>query len=122
MFRWKDPKGISTAIFIVGLVAAILASSLISTVATTQLGLVQGPQGDTGSQGPQGIQGPQGEPGLGVEPGFLVAPAYDSGWFLADLGQWNTFYHGLNTTELFVYVIGREASWDIHQFNYGYAV
>ncbi len=97
MSRGKSLTGISTTIFIVGLVAAILASSLISTVATTQLGLVQGPKGDTGPQGPQGSQGeqgpqgpqgpegptgatgatgPQGEPGIGFEPtGYISIPA-----------------------------------------------
>ena len=87
-----------------------------------------GPQGETGlqgpqgEQGPQGPQGPQGEPGLGVEPGFLVAPAFDSGW----VGNWtlDEFYfinltHGLNTTEVFVYVIGRFENESIHQFAYG---
>ena len=92
---------------------------------------IQGPQGvkgDKGDTGPQGIQGPQGEPGLGVEPGFLVAPAFDSDW----IGNWTVggllgldlinITHGLNTTEVFVYVIGR---WEegndtyIHQFVYG---
>lgn len=85
----------------------------------------QGPQGETGLQGPQGEQGPEGppgEPGLGVEPGFLVAPAFDSGW----VGNWtlDEFYvinltHGLNTTEVFVYAVGRFENESIHQFAYG---
>ena len=91
-----------------------------------------GPKGDTGDTGPpgpqgeQGPQGPPGEPGLGVEPGFLVAPAFDSGWVsnwtiegpTLDLDEIN-LTHGLNTTELFVYVIGRFENGSIHQFAYG---
>ncbi len=89
---------------------------------------IQGPEGDKGDQGEQGPQGPQGEPGLGVEPGFLVAPAFDSGW----VDNWTAnggtgldlinITHGLNTTDVFVYVIGK---WEegndtyIHQFAYG---
>lgn len=83
----------------------------------------QGPQGPEGPPGEPGPQGPQGEPGLGVEPGFLVAPAFDSDW----LGNWTetddlyfiNLTHGLNTTEVFVYMIGRFENESIHQFAYG---
>jgi len=146
MSRGKSFAGISTTIFIVGLVAAILTSSLISTVATTQLGLVQGPKGDTGPQGSQGIQGPQGPqgetglqgpqgeqgiqgpegpqgpPGLGVEPGYLVAPAYDSGWQITPAPGIYGFQHDLNTTEIFVYIlaIDYDDGWGgPHQVMYG---
>jgi hypothetical protein len=95
---------------------------------------LQGPQGEQGLQGPQGEQGPegpQGEPGLGVEPSFLVAPAYDSGW-ISNWTDWEDIYlinltHGLNTTEVFVYVVGRLnqtigvfENESIHQFAYGW--
>ena len=75
---------------------------------------LQGIQGPKGEKGDQGEQGPQGEPGLGVEPGFLVAPAYDSGWVYLPGTGWFSFQHGLNTTEVFVYVVG---NWSgaIHQ-------
>jgi hypothetical protein len=62
--------GISKTTFIVGLIITVLASSLISVLATTQLALVQGPKGDkgdkgdTGATGPQGSQGPQGLQGI----------------------------------------------------------
>ena len=48
-----------------GLVIAILAASLISTVVSTQLIAIgpQGPKGDTGETGSQGLIGPQGEKG-----------------------------------------------------------
>ncbi len=72
-----------------------------------------------------------GEPGLGVEPGFLVTPAYDSGWLqnwtINDLGYSINLTHGLRTTEVFVYVIGRLnettkifENGSIHQFAYGW--
>lgn len=72
-----------------------------------------------------------GEPGLGVEPGFLVTPAYDSGWLqnwtIDDLGYSINLTHGLRTTEVFVYVIGRLnettkpfENGSIHQFAYGW--
>jgi hypothetical protein len=91
----------------------------------------EGPQGEQGPEGPEGPEGPQGEPGLGVEPGFLVAPAYDSGW-VSNWTDWEDIYfinltHGLNTTEVFVYAVGRlNQTTDvfknegIHQFAYGW--
>lgn len=63
MSQEKRVKGISRTTFIVGLVIAILASTLISTLVSMQWALIQGPKGDkgdTGQQGPQGEQGPQG--------------------------------------------------------------
>jgi len=79
---------------------------------------VKGDKGDTGPQGPQGIQGPQGpqgEPGFGVEPGFLVAPAYDSGWI--DVTAYTLWlWHGLNTTEVFVYVIRNNSEYGVNQY------
>ena len=171
--------GISIRTFIAGIVIAILASSMLSTVVSTQWargpqgpkgdegdrglqGLqgetgpqgpqgdqgprgIQGIKGDTGSQGPQGEQGlqglkgeqgsqgiqgiqgpkgdkgdqgeqgPQGEPGLGVEPGYLVAPAYDSGWINVT-DYWFPLWHGLNTTEVFVYAIRNNSEYGINRF------
>lgn len=117
----------------------------------------QGIQGDTGPQGLPGADGKsayqiwleegnvgteqdfldsiRGEPGLGVEPGFFVAPAYDSGWLqnwtADDLGLFRAYSinltHKLNTTEVFVYLIGRLnettkpfENGSIHQFAYGW--
>ncbi len=50
----------------IGLAIAILASSVISTVVSTQWVAIQGPKGDKGDAGPQGEQGsigPQGAQG-----------------------------------------------------------
>jgi len=65
-------SGISKTMFIAGLITAILASSLISVMATTQWAILKGPKGDkgdtgdtgtTGTMGPQGLQGIQGVQG-----------------------------------------------------------
>lgn len=65
----EEKTGISKTMFIVGLIIAILAASLISVMAAMQWALIKGPKGDkgdkgdtgaTGSQGPQGLQGIQG--------------------------------------------------------------
>jgi len=41
--------------------------------------------------------------------GFITAPAYDSGWVHLNNG-WSTFQHGLDTTEVFVYITGNESN------------
>jgi len=53
--------GISKTTFILGIVIAILASSIISTAVSMQW--AQGPQGLKGEQGLQGEQGPSGPQG-----------------------------------------------------------
>jgi hypothetical protein len=79
----KMPEGISKATFLTGLIIAVLASSLISSVVSMKFSLgpkgdkgdkgdtgpqgiqgIQGDKGDKGDTGPQGIQGIQGEPGI----------------------------------------------------------
>lgn len=62
-----EKKGISKTAFIVGLIIAILVSSLISISVTMQW--ARGPKGDQGDLGPQGLQGQQGEQGLQGESG-----------------------------------------------------
>jgi hypothetical protein len=57
-------KSVSTNIFLVGLIAAILVSSLISAAISTQLAVgPQGPQGEQGIQGLTGERGPAGPQG-----------------------------------------------------------
>ena len=79
MSEGKSLTGISTTTFIVGLIIAILASSLISTLVVTQMADVlglkgeKGDKGDTGSQGEQGPQGPQGIQGEKGDPGGVEA-------------------------------------------------
>jgi hypothetical protein len=53
--------------------------------------------------------------------GFISAPAYDSGWVAIPNGTFMTFHHELDTTELFVYVVGRyeSAQRPAHQVYYG---
>jgi len=56
--------GIPKTTFIVGLIIAVLAASLISTIVSMQLTVVpKGDKGDTGDTGPQGPTGPQGQEG-----------------------------------------------------------
>ena len=68
--------GISTTTFVAGLIIAIVAASLISTVIATQWAIgLQGPKGDkgdTGPQGEQGLPGSKGDKGDKGEPGSMV--------------------------------------------------
>jgi hypothetical protein len=64
MPKTRSCLGISTIMFVAGLVIAILVASAISTVVSMQfIAGPQGPQGEKGDSGPQGEQGPQGETG-----------------------------------------------------------
>ena len=69
--------GISRTTFAVGLIVAILASSLISIGAVTQTGLIKGPKGDKGDTGATGLQGPQGPSGISKIP-FDMIEGYES--------------------------------------------
>jgi len=63
--------GISNTTFVVGLIIAILAASILSTVIAAQW--ATGPQG---LKGDTGDTGPQGEPGIGFDPiGLISIPA-----------------------------------------------
>jgi len=57
-----------------------------------------------------------------VPSGYIGPPAYDSGWISISQGQQLLLTHNLNTTEVLVYVIGKDPnpSTAIHQFYYGY--
>lgn len=63
MTEGRTPTGISSTIFIVGILISILASTAISTLIITQTDLAKGPRGDKGDTGPQGETGPQGPEG-----------------------------------------------------------
>jgi hypothetical protein len=54
--------------------------------------------------------------------GMINKPAFDSNWTYIEQDQTVIFPHGLNTTEVFVYMIGKTnqtASPYIHQIDYG---
>jgi hypothetical protein len=55
------------------------------------------------------------------ELGFISPPAWDSGWFNISKGEEKTRTHNLGTTDVLVYMIGKEddARPYIHQMNYG---
>lgn len=101
--------GISRTVFIVGLVIAILVSSLISVVAVTQMPFIKGPKGDKGdkgdtgaigpqgaqgSQGPQGPQGPQGLQGI-QGPQGPQGPAGQDASIAAELSAYITLFPNL---------------------------
>ncbi len=129
MSEGKALAGISTTIFVVGLVIAILASSALSAVVVMQLAVgPQGPQGPAGIQGPQGatgLQGLRGEQGLQGLAGIL-SPDYDSGWVATNSRIVIDFNHSLGTSDIFVYVLAKwYRDWPdsggpmVHQFYYG---
>jgi hypothetical protein len=106
--------GISKTMFVVGLAAAILISSLVSVLATRQFGLT-GPKGDTGATGPQGIQGPQGATGsqgaTGPQgpPGLATVYAqWDAHWYtLSGNLQWGGEVGTSQLSSTFDYNFGR---------------
>ena len=126
--------GISTTTFIVGIIAAILASSIISVVAVSQLSTTLGLKGEkgndgatgtTGATGATGAPGATGATGLQGPPGILT-PDYDSGWVAVGSQIVVEFNHGLGTSDVFVYVICKwYRNWTgsggpmVHQFYYG---
>jgi hypothetical protein len=87
--------GISKSMFVVGLVVAILASSAIASAILMLY-----------ARGPEGF----GE------------PDYDSGWMDIAAGDSMSFTHGLGTTNVHVYVVGRNADGLIHQMDYGFTI
>lgn len=99
MSEGKTLTGISRTTFIAGLIIAILASSLISTLIAMQIPGKQGPEGDPGEQGPQGSTGPQGEQGLQGLTG-LTGPTGPQGPPGVSLVEYNNIgsVGGINTT------------------------
>lgn len=65
MSEGKSSTGISKTTFIIGLIAVLVASLLLSYAISSTFVKVgpQGPQGIQGETGPQGIQGPKGDKG-----------------------------------------------------------
>jgi hypothetical protein len=83
--------GISKTMFMVGLIVAILASSLISAAIVTQLPLAEGPKGDKGDRGDTGAigaTGPQGPRGATGAAGATYVVNTDGSIY------WSTRYDG----------------------------
>ena len=101
-------------------VAVLAAIQLMGILGVVQLGKEgpqgpegpQGEQGEEGAQGPQGLQGPEGPQGeIGPqgpqgEKGFGM-PDFDSGWKTVEQGSYLDIEHGLGTTRLLVYMVGK---------------
>jgi hypothetical protein len=97
----KTADGMSKTMFITGIILAILASSLISTVISMRLVSIQEPTG-------------------------ILNPDYDSGWVTTDDRIVVEFNHSLGTSDIFVYVLAKwYRNWTgsggpmVHQFYYG---
>lgn len=97
--------GISRTMFIVGLIAAILASSLISAVIVTQLPKAigsKGDKGDTGDTGATGATGPQGPTG----------PA-------TNFARWNLTWYTLTGTLQWGASVGTSTWGAVFDYNFG---
>jgi hypothetical protein len=127
----RNTKGISNAMFVVGLIVAIVASSLIASVVSMQY--AKGPKGDKGDKGDTGGTGATGATGAAGATGATGAagpqgprgfgtPDYDSGWHNISAGQTLMLTHNLVTNNVYVYVIGKDASGFIHQADYGWTI
>ena len=77
-----------------------------------------GEKGDTGDTGATGAKGDKGDTGDQGPPG-LLSPDYNSGWSTMNPSSTVSFPHNLQTTDLFVYVIGRNSEMWTHQYYYG---
>ncbi len=138
-------KGLTKTIFAVGLIVAIVLSTLLSYgITTTQFAVgpqslkgdvgEQGPKGDTGepgatgasgvagkngAAGANGATGPQGAQGL-QGPKGLSYPDYDSGWTPVKAGQYTTLANNLNSADTIVQITGKTTiDGQAHQKYYG---
>lgn len=126
MAKARTNSGVTTTIFVVGIIAAILASTAISVAVTTQL--AKGPQGEQGLTGATGANGATGATGAAGPqgPAGILNPDYDSGWVATDGRIVNQFNHSLGTSDVFVYLLCKwYRNWTgsggpmVHQFYYG---
>jgi hypothetical protein len=109
--------GISKTMFVTGLIVAIVASSLISSIVSMQY--AKGPTGDKGDTGATGATGAAGATGaigpegpLGPQGPYL--PDYDSGWIdIANkAGQFIDITHNLNSADIIVDIKGKTTASD----------
>lgn len=141
-------KGLTKTIFAVGLIAAIVLSTLLSYGFTaTQLAVgtkslkgdtgmqgLKGDTGDTGASGAMGATGPAGPTGAtgatgasgtqglqGIQgPAGLSNPDYDSGWIAIKAGQYTPVNHNLNSADIIVQITGKTTiDGQAHQKYYG---
>ena len=128
------PQNTAILLFTLSIIISIGISYIIITPKQGQEGPQGpiGPKGPLGEMGPSGLQGPPGPDGVSGEtgsaglqgpPGTWPKPDYDSGWRSIEFdpsGLALELYHGLETKELLVYVVGRQwAEGPVLQFYYG---
>ncbi len=115
--------GVPKTIFVVGLIAAILASSLIAAVVVKQFSPTNGLNGDkgdkgdtgaTGQQGPTGATGPQGIQGIKGDKGDKG----DSGASNV-IAQWNVTWRGLTGDLIWAGDIGTSKFCSTFDYNWG---
>jgi hypothetical protein len=136
MSEGKNSKVITRTMFVVGLIIAILASSLISSAVTMQwargpkgdkgdkgdagdagpqgLQGLTGAKGDTGDAGPQGLQGPQGVVGPKGDKGDPGAPTV--------FAQWDVHWKTLSGTLQWGGEVGTSQFCSTFDYNWGSAV
>ena len=125
-----NDKALTRTLFVVGMITAIVFSSLLSIGVSTQMSVVNqglkgetgaaGLKGDTGDRGPTGASGAQGKAGVtgphgatgpqGPQgPKGLSTPDYDSGWInITDkAGQFVTVNDDLNSVKTIVEITGK---------------
>ncbi len=127
--------GISKAMFIAGLIIAIVAASAAASVVSSQF--AKGPQGDTGATGaagPEGPQGPQGDTGAtgAAGPEGPAGPAGPPGSFSKMQGyfQFATYKAGVLVAAGFVWKNGtvktgfniQSCSWDAEYSRYAITI
>jgi len=99
--------------FLIGLFIAILAASLVSTVISTQLAVLQGPRGDKGDTGPQGLQGLPGTDGVDGTDGLNGKSAYEIWLDQGNSGTEQDFLDSLKGEQgpAGVFTIGNMSGW-----------
>ncbi len=143
--RKMNNKGLTKTIFAVGLIVAIVLSTLLSYgITKTQFAVgpqslkgdvgEQGPKGDTGATGATGASGVAGKNGAagangatgsqgaqGLQgPKGLSYPDYDSGWTPVKAGQYTTLANNLNSADTIVQITGKTTiDSQAHQKYYG---
>jgi len=119
----ESQKGISTKAFVTGLIAVVIASVLLSCGILSIA--IQGPKGDPGPQGergPQGLQGPKGEKGdpgtVAVDVTAVVTWTWTDVWFGEDKQEVEGYAINFGTSS--AYNVKIEITWNLGEGKYVY--